>query len=110
MWDVRALDAADAVTEQRVRAHQDGLGISEFYPSLHLNLADDHRRLGSFEAAAAHIDAAREHAPGLPRGPYGDLLRSAVEEVAAAIAARDTAKRASHGSGAPAGPGGSAAV
>ncbi|MEU3653572.1 hypothetical protein AB0E67_12230 [Streptomyces sp. NPDC032161] len=57
--------------------------------------ADDYRRLGSFEAAAAHIDAARTYAPGLPQDPYGELLRGAVQEVAEAIAGRDRTRRAS---------------
>ncbi|MGW2820361.1 hypothetical protein ACWC24_05065 [Streptomyces sp. NPDC001443] len=94
-WDVRALDAADAVTEQRVQEHHAGLHIAGFYPSLHLNLADNYRRLGSFEAATAHIDAAAAHAPGLPRDPYGDMVRGIVREVAEAISRRDTAKRPS---------------
>ncbi|MGK5498017.1 hypothetical protein [Streptomyces sp. URMC 125] len=94
-WDIRALDAADAVTDQRVQEHHAGLRVAGFSPSLHLNLADDYRRLGSFEAATEHIDAARAHAPGLPRGPYGDLLRGAVHEVAEAIAGRDRTPRAS---------------
>ncbi|MEU8435618.1 hypothetical protein AB0F18_22440 [Streptomyces sp. NPDC029216] len=94
-WDVRALDAADAVTEQRVQEHHAGLHIAGFYPSLHLNLADNYRRLGSFEAATEHINAAQEHAPRLPRDPYGDLLRRAIQEVAEAIGRRDRTRRAS---------------
>ncbi|MEU3045973.1 MULTISPECIES: hypothetical protein [unclassified Streptomyces] len=94
-WDIRALDAADAVTEQRVQEHHADLHIAGFYPSLHLNLADDYRRLGSFEAAAKHINAARTHAPSLPRNPYGDLLRGAIQEVAEAITGRDRSRRAS---------------
>lgn len=94
-WDVRALDAADATTEQRVRDHHAGLRIAAFYPSLHLNLADDYRRLGSFEAATEHIDAAGAHAPALPRDPYGDLLRGAIQQVAEAIASRDRTRRPS---------------
>ncbi|WP_093851293.1 hypothetical protein [Streptomyces pini] len=94
-WDVRALDAADAVTEQRLQEHHAGLRIAAFHPSLHLNLADDYRRLGSFDAAAEHIDAARGHTPDLPRDPYGDSLRTAVEQVAEAITRRDTTRRSS---------------
>jgi hypothetical protein len=94
-WDVRALDAADAATDERVQAHQAGLELAGFYPSLHLNLADDYRRLGSFEAAGEHVRQAEQAAPALPEGPYGDLIRSAITGVAAAIAARDTAPRAS---------------
>ncbi|MEU5103319.1 hypothetical protein AB0H07_13640 [Streptomyces sp. NPDC021354] len=95
IWDIRALDAADAVTEQRVQEHHAGLHIAGFYPSLHLNLADNYRRLGSFEAAIEHIDAAKEHAPNLPQDSYGDLLREAIDQVAEAIDRRDTAARAS---------------
>ncbi|MFB7342168.1 hypothetical protein ACFCZ6_19125 [Streptomyces hydrogenans] len=100
-WDIRALDAADALTEQRVQEHHAGLRIAGFYPSLHLNLADNYRRLGSFDAATEHIDAAKTHAAGLPQNPYGDLLRGAIQEVAEAIAGRDRSRRASApGSGA----------
>ncbi|PWG12065.1 hypothetical protein DF268_18015 [Streptomyces sp. V2] len=92
-WDVRALDAADAVTDQRVQEHHAGLRIAGFYPSLHLNLADAYRRLGSFEAAAEHVEAAREHAPSLPQDAYGAFLRTALDEVAEAVSRRDSTKR-----------------
>jgi len=94
-WDVRAIDAADALTDQRVQRHQAGLHIAGFYPSLHLNLADNYRRLGSFDAAREQIDAARERASALADDPYGDLIRNAIDEVADAIARRDPAPRAS---------------
>lgn len=94
-WDIRALDAADAVTERRLQDHHAGLRIAGFYPSLHLNLADDYRRLGAFGAATEHIEAAEAQAPALPQDPYGDLLRNAVHEVAEAIAGRDRTQRAS---------------
>jgi len=94
-WDVRALDAADAVTEQRAQEHHASLHIAGFYPSLHLNVADDYRRLGSFNAAREHINTAREHAPGLPQDAYGASLRAALDEVAEAISQRDITKRPS---------------
>ncbi|WP_446045079.1 hypothetical protein [Streptomyces olivaceus] len=92
-WDVRALDAADAMTDQRVQEHHAGLRIAGFYPSLHLNLADNYRRLGSFDAATAHLHAAEEHVPDLPQDAYGTLLRTALDEVAQAVSRRDTTKR-----------------
>ncbi|MEU9793090.1 hypothetical protein AB0E27_21095 [Streptomyces sparsogenes] len=94
-WDIRALDAADALTDQRVQRRHAGLHIAGFYPSLHLNLADNYRRLGSFEAATEHIDAAAKYAPDLPQDSYGDLLRTAIREVAEAITRRDTTRRPS---------------
>ncbi|WP_274917418.1 hypothetical protein [Streptomyces sp. WZ-12] len=95
VWDVRALDAADAVTEQRAQEHHASLHIAGFYPSLHLNLADNYRRLGSFDAATEHINAAQEHAPNLPQDAYGAFLRTALDEVSEAISQRDITKRPS---------------
>ncbi len=94
-WDIRPPDAADAGTEQRVQQHHDGLHLAGCYPSLHLNLADDYRRLGSFDAATEHIAAAGEHLPALSPDVYGSVLRTALGEVAEAIRRRDTPRRAS---------------
>lgn len=85
IWDTRALDAADALTD-----------VAGFYPSLHLNLADDLRRLASFGAAAEHIDMARETLHTLADDAYGTTIRTAVGEVAEAIAARSTERRSSN--------------
>ena len=85
IWDTRALDAADALSD-----------VAGFYPSLHLNLADDLRRLGSFDAAAEHIDKARESLHTLADDGYGAMIRTAIGEVAEAIATRSTERRGSH--------------
>ncbi|MCP2254757.1 hypothetical protein LY13_003527 [Prauserella aidingensis] len=95
MWDVRALDAADALTDQRARQHDASLHVAGFYPSLHLNLADNFRRLGAFRAAAEHIEEAERHTSSLPDGAYGDTIRAAVRDVGRAVAQPDTARRAS---------------
>lgn len=92
-WDIRAVDAADALTDERARHHDPNLDVRGFYPSLHLNLADNYRRLGSFEAARREIDAARAHLHALGDDGYGAMIRTAVDEVAAAIDARDTTAR-----------------
>ncbi|ASR04209.1 hypothetical protein [Gordonia rubripertincta] len=85
----------EAVGDERARTHHAALDVAAFYPSLHLNLADGFRRLGSFDAARRHVEAAREHMSALPAEAYGDLIRAATEQVAAAVADRDTAERAS---------------
>ncbi|RFU84360.1 hypothetical protein DY218_23150 [Streptomyces triticagri] len=94
-WDIRALDAADATTDARTQQHHAGLHIAGFYPSLHLNLADNYRRLGSFDAAGEHLTAAEAHTPDLPDDAYGAFLRTALAEVAEAVSRRDVSKRAS---------------
>lgn len=71
------------------------LQVAGFYPSLHLNLADNFRRLGAFRAAAEHVEEAERHTSALPDGAYGDTIRTAVRDVGRAVAQRDTARRAS---------------
>ncbi|MFC6089888.1 hypothetical protein [Saccharothrix lopnurensis] len=95
VWDVRALDAAAVLTDERARRHHESLSVAGFRPSLHLNLADGFRRLGSFEAAREHITAAREHEHALADDGYGVLIRRVLGEVAEAIDRRSTEKRAS---------------
>ncbi|WP_327635681.1 hypothetical protein OHB24_37565 [Kribbella sp. NBC_00482] len=71
-WDLRALENVD----------DDG-----WLPSLHLNLADDYRRLARTQLAEEHLSVARAHLSGLPEGAYGDMIRGGVENVAEALAA-----------------------
>ncbi|WP_430335271.1 hypothetical protein [Rhodococcus sp. ACT016] len=93
VWDVRALDAADALTDERVQHHHAGLAVRGFYPSLHLNLADNLRRLGSFDAARTHIDAAAAYLDALGDDAYGRMIRGALEDVAASVRTGSTARR-----------------
>ena len=93
IWDVRALDAADALTDERAQQHDASLQVAGFYPSLHLNIADNLRRLGAFATAADHIGTAEERVASLPPGAHGDMIRAAIRGVGDAITARDTAPR-----------------
>ncbi|HEY9564841.1 MAG TPA: hypothetical protein VIR30_13840 [Nocardioides sp.] len=95
VWDVRALDAADALTDERVEQHHVNLQVAGFYPSLHLNIADNLRRLGAFKAAREHIEQARLHSSALSDDAYGNTIRTAISEVRRAIVNRDTARRTS---------------
>ncbi|MFI6365759.1 hypothetical protein ACIBG0_23715 [Nocardia sp. NPDC050630] len=94
-WDVRALDAADSLTDERLHRHDATLDVRGFYPSLHLNLADNYRRLGSFDAARREIDAARGYVDALGDNGYGAMIRAAIDEVAEAIRTRTTVRRPS---------------
>ncbi|WP_159919838.1 MULTISPECIES: hypothetical protein [Nocardia] len=94
-WDIRALDAADSLSDDRAQTYDGSLRVAAFYPSLHLNLADDYRRLGSFDAAQRQIDAARARVHTLAEDGYGATIRTAVDEVESAIQERRTKRRAS---------------
>ena len=72
-WHLRALQAADNMGDERVRA---------FYPSLHANLGDVYLRLGNLTRAQEHIDKARETEHILPDDGYGRLVRSLIIRLA----------------------------
>ncbi|MFC4326348.1 hypothetical protein ACFPC0_00590 [Streptomyces andamanensis] len=85
-WDLRALDAAASVTDDRARRHDSSLAIRGFYPSLHLNLAADFHRLGDVPQARTHLAQAREHLDALHDDGYGQGIRSAVQRLAGRLA------------------------
>ena len=66
-----ALCAADRLTDERARRHHATLDVCGFYPSLHLNIAAAHEKLGDLPAALPH----------LPEGAYGDLVRGGMEQL-----------------------------
>ncbi len=84
-WDIRALAAADSVTDARVKEHDSTLAIRGFYPSLHLNLAESHRRTGNLTAAREHLALAREFGDALNQDAYGDGIRAALDRLAARL-------------------------
>ena len=92
-WDERALAAVPELSDRRVQQEHASLQVRGLLPSLHLNLADDHRRLGATERARAHLDSAREHLGALADDGYGAMIRNAVEDVADALAAGSVERR-----------------
>lgn len=93
IWDVRALDAAGELTDERAQQHHGRLQVAGFYPSLYLNLADNLRRLGSFSAATEYVEKAEDRVSVLEDDPYGQMIRSALRGVSEAIANQNTAPR-----------------
>ncbi|MFD5099208.1 hypothetical protein, partial [Streptomyces albidochromogenes] len=62
-WDLRALAAADGLTDARVARHDSSVAVRGFYPSLHLNLAADYLKLHRPDAARTHLGHAAGRAP-----------------------------------------------
>jgi len=55
VWDLRALEAADLITDEPA-AHAGVTGpVAGFYPSLHLNLGECYRKLGILDEAREHL-------------------------------------------------------
>ncbi|WP_182877580.1 tetratricopeptide repeat protein [Microbispora sp. H10670] len=82
MWDLRALAAADLVTDERVAEAGVPLSVAGLYPSLHLNLADCYRKLGDLDRAREHLRQARAEIGALGDDGYGRLIRGGLERLA----------------------------
>ncbi|WP_405595932.1 hypothetical protein OG741_06860 [Streptomyces sp. NBC_01410] len=80
-WDLRALAAADGLSEERPARHEAAVEVRAFYPSLHLNLAADYVKLQRPEAARVHLDRARTATDALGDDGYGNGVRAAIERL-----------------------------
>lgn len=96
VWDERALAAAADCTDDRLQRYDSALQVRAFLPSLHLNLADVHRRLDHPGTAREHLDIARDLARDLPEDEYGQLIRAGIGNVTRALDAGATHRLDSH--------------
>jgi hypothetical protein len=84
-WDERALAAVEDLTDERVRQHTTAMQVRGFLPSLHLNLADCHRRLGDPTRAHEHLAEAERSVDALADDDYGRTLRGGLQHVRDAL-------------------------
>jgi hypothetical protein len=85
-WDLRALEAADELTDARVEEAGVATPVAGFYPSLHLNLGDAYRRLGELEQAREHLVRGRAATAVLGDDGYAQMIREAFERLASRLA------------------------
>lgn len=90
MWDERALAVAADLTDERAQQYDASFQVRAFRPSLHLNLADAHRRLGHVADAHRHLTAADADLDLLPDDDYGRLIRTGREKIRRALAEGST--------------------
>jgi hypothetical protein len=81
-WDLRALEAAGRVTDERAKAHHAALSIRSFFPSLHLNVGDAFLRLGDVDKALEHVRAAQAAVADLPDSPLAEMTRAGIAGLA----------------------------
>ncbi|MFC5059050.1 hypothetical protein [Saccharothrix xinjiangensis] len=82
VWDLRALEAADLLDDERMARAGVALPVAGLYPSLHLNLSECHRKLGDLDRAREHLRLARDMIGALGDDGYGRLIRQGLEEIA----------------------------
>lgn len=86
VWDLRALQAADLITDERAaRAGVTG-PVAGFYPSLHLNLAECYRKLGEIDNARAHLRLGAQAVGALADDNYGRMIKEGFERLSQRLA------------------------
>ena len=86
VWDLRALAAADALTDDRAVRAGVSSPVAAFYPSLHLNLAECYRKLGDFSRAREHLERGRTVVGTLHDDGYGRTIKGALDGLAERLA------------------------
>ncbi|MER6825181.1 hypothetical protein ABT352_04260 [Streptosporangium sp. NPDC000563] len=82
MWDLRALAAADLVTDEQAAQAGVAISVAGLYPSLHLNLSDCYRKLGDLDLARTHLQQARDTIGALGDDEYGQLIKGGLQRLA----------------------------
>lgn len=81
VWDLRALEAAHLLTDDRLSAAGMAISAAGFYPSLYLNLADVYRRLGAMDKAREHVALGRSALSRLNDDGYRRMIQLALDRV-----------------------------
>ena len=82
LWDRRALEAADMVSDERATAARVISPVAGFYPSLHLKLGESYRKLGDHEQARHHLPAEHAAVVTLPDDSYGRMISDGLQRLA----------------------------
>jgi Tetratricopeptide repeat len=96
-WDLRALAAAESITDERAAAAGATGPVAAFYPSLHLNLAEDHRKLGNLADARRHLELGRQAASVLGDDAYGSMVKGGLAALAERLSAAEATPPAPSG-------------
>ncbi|MEO3793215.1 tetratricopeptide repeat protein [Nonomuraea sp. B10E15] len=81
LWDLRALAAADSITDERVAHAGVAFPVAGLYPSLHLNLGECYRKLGDLDRAREHLQHAQATIGALGDDEYARLIKGGLERL-----------------------------
>lgn len=81
IWDLRALAAADRVTDERATRAGVLSPVAAFYPSLHLNLGECYRKIGDLDRAREHLKRGLDAVVSLGDDGYGQLIKGGLERL-----------------------------
>jgi len=81
-WDLRALEAADLITDERAARAGVAGPVAAFYPSLHLNVGECYRKLGDLDRALDHLRQGQAATEALGNDGYGQMIRNGLDRLA----------------------------
>jgi tetratricopeptide (TPR) repeat protein len=81
VWDLRALEAADLITDERAARAGVMSPVAGFYPSLHLNLGECYRKLGELDRAREHLERGQAAVGALADDGYGQMIRGGLDRL-----------------------------
>ncbi len=79
IWYLRALTAADQLSEDRAEIGGLKGSVATLCPSLHLNLGEVYRKLGNLTAAREHLNAGQSAAKSLDADGYEAMIRRGLQ-------------------------------
>jgi hypothetical protein len=82
VWDLRALQAAELITDDRAQAAGIASPVAAFYPSLHLNLGEVYRKLGDLDLARLHLEQGQATAAALGEDLYDHVVKAGLDALA----------------------------
>ncbi|MBL7502420.1 hypothetical protein I6A84_19015 [Frankia sp. CNm7] len=85
-WDLRALEAADLITDERAARAGVAGPVAGFYPSLHLNLGECYRRLGDLDTAREHLRQGQAATEALGNDGYSQMIKIGLDRLAERLA------------------------
>lgn len=94
LWDRRALEAANLVSDERAAVAGVTSPVAGFYPSLHLNLGECYRKLGDYDKARHHAAAGQAAVAALPNDGYGRMITGGLQRLSERLPEVDKSKEA----------------
>jgi hypothetical protein len=81
VWDLRALEAADLITDKRAAQAGVTSPVAGFYPSLHLNLGECYRKLGDLDRARDQLQRGQAAVVALGDNGYGQMIKRGLDRL-----------------------------
>ncbi|HEY4176293.1 MAG TPA: hypothetical protein VGM90_05660 [Kofleriaceae bacterium] len=81
MWDRRALAAGLLLDDDQLVSAGMAANVEHMLASLHLNLADVHRRLGNVDESRTHVVAATAALKAVSPDGYTEMIREALARI-----------------------------